>query len=184
MNLPTGPARRMRGWQAETNLWPKIASAGPKVPPSPCPTGAAGIFTHVIGLILMPGQNICVALVDDDAVFRDTLASLLELSGMAVEQYDTGEDFLAAAAEECQASCVVLDMQLGTMTGLEVAQQLPAVGFLRPVIFITGSVEASFEKQAEELGCAAFLRKPFRRDALIEAIMAATSLQDRQGQGA
>jgi FixJ family two-component response regulator len=70
------------------------------------------------------------------------------------------------------------------MTGLEVAQQLPAVGFRRPVIFITGSVEASIEKQAQELGCAAFLRKPFRRDALIEAIMAATTPQNRQGSGA
>jgi FixJ family two-component response regulator len=132
----------------------------------------------------MPVQTICVALVDDDALFRDTLASLLEMSGMAVEQYDTGEEFLAAAAEDCQAACVVIDVQLGTMTGLEVAQQLPEVGFRRPVIFMTGAVEASFEKQAQELGCAAFLRKPFRRDVLIEAIMAATTAQDRQGQGA
>lgn len=132
----------------------------------------------------MSVQNICVALVDDDAVFRDMLASLLEMSGMAVEQYDTGEEFLAAAAEDCQAACVVLDVQLGTMTGLEVAQQLPEIGFVRPVIFITGSVEERFEKQAEDLGCVAFLRKPFRRDALIEAIMAATTPQDRQGQGA
>jgi FixJ family two-component response regulator len=132
----------------------------------------------------MSVQGICVALVDDDALFRDTLASLLEMSGMAVEQYDTGEDFLAAAAGDCQAVCVVIDVQLGTMTGLELAQQLPEVGFLRPVIFMTGSVEASFEKQAQDLGCAAFLRKPFRRDALIEAILAATTSQDRQGQGA
>lgn len=129
-------------------------------------------------------QGLCIALVDDDALFRDSLASLLEMSGMSVEQYDTGEDFLAAAAEDCRAACVVLDVQLGTMTGLEVAQQLPGVGFRRPVIFMTGSVEASFEKQAEELGCAAFLRKPFRRDALIEAIMAATAPENRQGSGA
>ncbi len=132
----------------------------------------------------MSVQGICVALVDDDALFRDTLAGLLEMSGMSVEQYDTGEDFLAAAAEDCQAVCVVIDVQLGTMTGLEVAQQLPEVGFERPVIFITGSIEASLEKRAKDLGCAAFLRKPFRRDTLIEAIVAATAPQIRQGSGA
>jgi FixJ family two-component response regulator len=132
----------------------------------------------------MPVHGLCIALVDDDALFRDSLASLLELSGIAVEQYDTGEDFLAAAAEDCRAACVVIDVQLGGITGLELAGQLPEVGFHRPVILMTGSIEPSFERQAHELGCAAFLRKPFRRDALIEAIMAATASQDRPGQGA
>ncbi|HWV53019.1 response regulator transcription factor [Pseudorhodoplanes sp.] len=126
-------------------------------------------------------RPLCVALVDDDAVFRDALASLLEIAGMSVEQYDTGEDFLVAVEADCKAECVVMDVQLGGITGLEVAQQLREIDFQPPVIFMTGSVEADVEKQAEDLGCAAFLRKPFRRDALIEAIMAATALQDRQG---
>jgi two-component system response regulator FixJ len=134
--------------------------------------------------ILMSEQGICVALVDDDAVFRDALASLLEMSGMSVEQYDTGEEFLAAAAEDCQAACVVIDVDLGTMTGLELARQLPEVGFRRPIIFMTGSVEPSVQEQAEGLGCAAFLRKPFRRDALVEAIVAAASRGQRQESGA
>jgi FixJ family two-component response regulator len=184
MNLPKGPVPAPAGWQMETNLWRKIASAGAKVAPISLSIRRGRNFPASIGPILMPVQNLCVALVDDDSVFRDTLASLLEMSGMEVEQYDTGEEFLAAAAEDCQAACVVIDVQLGTMTGLEVAEQLPEVGFMRPVIFITGSVEESFARRAEELGCAAFLRKPFRRDALIEAIMAATISQDRPGQGA
>ncbi len=125
----------------------------------------------------------CVALVDDDAVFRDALAGLLEMSGMSVEQYDSGEEFLIAAAEDCKAVCVVLDVQLGGITGLEVAQKLQEAGVVSPVIFMTGSIDPKFEKQAEALGCAAFLRKPFRRDVLIAAIVAATS-QDRQGSGA
>lgn len=129
-------------------------------------------------------RSTCVALVDDDALFRDALASLLEMSGMSVEQYDSGEDFLAAA-QECEADCIVMDVQLGAMTGLEVVKQLQKAEFRRPVIFVTGSVDETFEKQAEELGCAAFLRKPFRRDALIEAIMAAMTSQDQpQGSGA
>jgi FixJ family two-component response regulator len=126
-------------------------------------------------------RPLCVALVDDDVVFRDALASLLEIAGMSVDQYDTGEDFLVAAAAGCKVGCVVMDVQLGGITGIEVAQQLRTIGFQPPVIIMTGSMEEGVEKQAEDSGCAAFLRKPFRRDALIEAIMAAATLQDRQG---
>ncbi len=126
-------------------------------------------------------RPLCIALVDDDVIFRDALAGLLEVAGMSVEQYDTGEDFLVAAASDCGAACVVMDIELGGVTGLDVAQQLRAGGFQPPVILMTGSMESSVEKQAKELGCAAFLRKPFRRDALIEAITAATALRDRPG---
>jgi FixJ family two-component response regulator len=97
----------------------------------------------------VPGTS--VALIDDDEVFREALSELLELSGLTVEQYGSGGGFLAAA-QGSTASRV-------------------------PVIFITGSADATFERQAEELGCVAYLRKPFRRDRLIEAIMAATKLK-------
>ena len=131
----------------------------------------------------MAVRGMCVALVDDDAVFRDALAGLLEMAGMSVEQYDTGEDFLFAVTEECQAVCVILDIQLGGMTGLEVAERLEEAGFDRPVIFMTGSIDEGFERRARELGCVAYLRKPFRRDALLEAIMVAAAATGGTGQG-
>lgn len=117
-----------------------------------------------------------VALVDDDAVFRDALASLLEMAGLHVEQYDSGADFLAAAAT-CTVACVVVDIQLGDITGIEMVRQLSDQDRRFPIIFMTGSNDPVFEAQAAELGCAGFLRKPFRRDRLIEAIMAATQAQ-------
>lgn len=123
-----------------------------------------------------------IALVDDDPAFRDLLANLLEMSGMVVEQYDSGTDFLAGAASS-KAACVVADIQLGDITGIEMARQLAASAFNFPIILMTGSTDPVFERQADELGCAAFLRKPFRRDVLIEAIMAATRLNAEPERG-
>jgi two-component system response regulator FixJ len=122
---------------------------------------------------VMPHSGLSVALVDDDALFRDSLANLLEMSGMTVEQYDSGEHFLSTAATS-QVDCVVLDVMLGDLSGIEVAQQLRASQPDFPVVFITGSIDPVFERQADEIDAAAFLRKPFRRETLIEAIMAAT----------
>lgn len=124
-------------------------------------------------------RGTCIALVDDDAMFRDALASLLEMSGLAVEQFDSGADFLAAATRS-KAACVVVDIQLGDITGIELVRQLTASDLHFPIILITGSADPIFEKQAEEVGCVAFLRKPFRRDLLIEAIMAATKLNSER----
>ena len=122
----------------------------------------------------MPHTGLSIALVDDDALFRDSLANLLEMAGMAVEQYDSGEHFLSAAATS-QVDCVILDVLLGDISGIEVAQQLRASRPGFPVVFITGSIDPVFERQADEIDSAAFLRKPFRRETLIEAIMAATA---------
>lgn len=113
-----------------------------------------------------------VALVDDDSLLRDALARLLEMTGMTVEQYDSGEDFLAAAATSGVA-CAVLDIQLGDLSGIAVAHRLKESDPGFPIVFITGSIDPVFEQQADEIEGAAFLRKPFLRDTLIEAIMAA-----------
>ncbi len=123
----------------------------------------------------------CVALVDDDALFRDALASLLEMAGLTVEQYDSGEEFLAAAVMETKAACIVTDFDLYTMTGMDLVRQLRQVGFDRPAVLMTGSVDPAVDEQAEELGCVAVLRKPFRRHALMAAIRAALTPVD-QGQ--
>ena len=122
----------------------------------------------------MPHSGIAIALVDDDALLRDALARLLEMSGMAVEQYHSGADFLSAAPTS-QADCVVLDVQLGDISGIAVAQELRASRPEFPIVFITGSMDPVFERQADEIDSAAFLRKPFLRDTLVEAIMAATA---------
>lgn len=122
----------------------------------------------------MPHTGLSIALVDDDALFRDSLANLLEMAGMAVEQYDSAEHFLSSGATG-HVDCVVLDVLLGDLSGIEVAQQVRASQPDFPVVFITGSIDPVFERQADGIDSAAFLRKPFRRETLIEAIMAATA---------
>jgi FixJ family two-component response regulator len=113
-----------------------------------------------------------IALVDDDALLRDALARLLEMTGMTVEQYVSGEDFLAAAATS-GAACAVLDIQLGDLSGIAVAHRLKESDPHFPIVFITGSIDPVFEQQADAIEGAAFLRKPFLRDTLIDAIKAA-----------
>jgi FixJ family two-component response regulator len=125
--------------------------------------------------VFMSIQGISVALIDDDELLRESLGDLLELAGLVVEQYASGEAFVAAAAQS-KAACLIVDIQLGDMTGIEMVRHLSASDLYFPVIFMTGSTDAVFEGQADEVGCAAFLRKPFRRDMLIEAIMVATKL--------
>lgn len=119
-----------------------------------------------------------IALVDDDALLRNALSRLLEMTGMAVGQFTSGEDFLAAAATS-QADCVVLDVQLGDRSGIAVAQQLRSSDPLFPIVFITGSIDPVFEQQADEIAGASFLRKPFLRDTLIDAIMGAIAYREK-----
>ncbi len=128
----------------------------------------------------LPHSGTSVALIDDDRLLRDALARLLEMTGMSVEQYESGEQFLAAA-ETSRADCVVIDVQLGDMSGIEVARQLQESEPGFPIVFITGSIDPVFEQQADEIAGAAFLRKPFLRDTLIEAIMASMAAREKAG---
>lgn len=111
-----------------------------------------------------------VAIIDDDPGLRDALAALLDAFGYRVEVYASGEDFRNAAMKS-DADCLVVDIQLGDMTGVELGHQLSAAGLAFPMIFMTGSDEPRFRKQATELGCAAYLQKPFPPNQLVKAIV-------------
>jgi FixJ family two-component response regulator len=117
-----------------------------------------------------------VAIVDDDCV-RTAVAELAELAGYATELYASAEAFLARARES-GAACLVLDIQLGGMTGLALGRQLFALGLPFPIIFVSGSEEPAHRREATELGCVAFLRKPFRAEHLHESI--AQALEQRR----
>jgi CheY-like chemotaxis protein len=91
------------------------------------------------------------------------------MTGMTVEQYDSGEEFLDAASTS-PADCVVLDVQLGDLSGIAVAQRLQEIEPQFPIVFITGSIDPVFEQQADEIAGAAFLRKPFLPKKLLKTI--------------
>jgi FixJ family two-component response regulator len=110
-----------------------------------------------------------VAVVDDDPEMRASLATLLDAVGYCAETYDSAETFLTCAST-CKACCLVIDINLGDITGVELAHQLCADGLKWPIIFMSGLDDAAIKIQASALEPIAFLQKPFRANDLIDAI--------------
>jgi FixJ family two-component response regulator len=110
-----------------------------------------------------------VAVVDDDPEMRASLATLLDALGYRAETYDSAETFLTCAST-CSASCLVIDINLGDITGVELVHQLLADGLKWPIIFMSGHDDAAIKNQASAFDPIAFLLKPFRANDLIDAI--------------
>ena len=99
-------------------------------------------------------------------------AALLSAFGYGTETFDSAEAFLIAAATS-QASCLVTDIQLGDISGIELAHQLKADGYKYPTIFITALDDEWIRSKVAAAGGIALLTKPFPSNALIEAIVKA-----------
>ena len=120
----------------------------------------------------MPMPRKLVAVVDDDTIMLRTLDRLLNVSGFTTETYCSGESLLAGSACS-RATCLVLDIHLEGMSGIELSRQLAASGSKLPVIFMTAFDDDATREAAMEAGCVAFLHKPFPASSLIAAIEAA-----------
>jgi len=101
-----------------------------------------------------------VYIVDDDEAMRDSLAWLLESQGFAVDPYASAEDFLAAFRDG-MTGCVVLDVRMPGMSGLEMYEKLNARHCTLPVIFITGHGDVPMAVSALKKGAVDFIEKPF-----------------------
>jgi CheY-like chemotaxis protein len=110
-----------------------------------------------------------IAVADDDPGARKSLARLLSVFGYHVELFASAEEFQSAALTS-KATCLVVDFNLGDVSGLELARWLSAAGFDMPIIFITGSANDTVRTQCMEFGCVAFLQKPFLASLLMEAL--------------
>ena len=121
----------------------------------------------------MATQRNVIAIIDDDPGIRDALEHMLSAFGYRTEIYASAEEFIRAAITT-EASCLVVDIQLGDLSGIELGRHLAATGFAFPIIFITGSLEETHRRQAMDFGCIAYLTKPFPAKQLIEAITKAT----------
>ncbi len=118
----------------------------------------------------------CVAVIEDDADARTSLGRVLRASGFDVRGYASAEDFLSSGLLE--PLCLLLDIQLVGMSGLELLRELRNVGSPIPVIVLTASEDADSRSEAEELGCIAYLRKPFQGRALVALVR--TLARERQ----
>jgi FixJ family two-component response regulator len=110
-----------------------------------------------------------VIVVDDDPVILRAVQRLLQAHGFETEVFNSVEGFLEGA-HLGEATCLVLDVHLQHMSGVELRRQLTRSGYSLPVIFITAAESEATRKAALEAGCVAYLHKPFPSDLLIEAI--------------
>lgn len=124
-----------------------------------------------------------VFVVDDDAAVRDSLTLLLETAGLAVEAYDSAESFLAALSPG-RSGCLVLDMRMSGMGGLELQAELARREILLPIIFLTAHGDIPMTVRAMKAGAADFLTKPVDGATLIDRIHAALARAraDREGE--
>ena len=110
-----------------------------------------------------------VYVVDDDEAMRDSLRWLLESTGYRVTAYSTAERFLSAYKPGV-ASCVVLDVRMPGLSGLELQQELNRRGEMLPIIFVTGHGDVPMAVDALKSGAFHFLEKPFKGERLLELV--------------
>jgi len=120
-----------------------------------------------------------VCIVDDDADVRDSLHSLLRAAGYDVKAFASPQEFVACDAADA-AACLVLDVRLGDVNGLDFQQELLENGTLIPVILISGHGDIPMTVRAMRAGAVTFLTKPFDDEAMLTAIDEAM-VRDREG---
>ena len=113
-----------------------------------------------------------VFVVDDDAPMRESLTNLLRSVGLRVEAFASAQEFLRSTRPDVPG-CLVLDVRLPGLSGLDLQQRLAEVDLDIPIIFITGHGDIPMTVQAMKAGAVAFLPKPFRDQELLDAIQQA-----------
>ncbi|MGA7809917.1 response regulator transcription factor [Bradyrhizobium sp.] len=128
-----------------------------------------------------PSERPIVHVVDDDASMREALESLFDSMGLETHTYGTAREFLAAGAED-RPSCIVIDIRLPDMNGLDFQAQLTEMGIRLPVVMMTGYGDIPMSVRAMRRGAVDFLSKPFHDQDMLDAVMAAIA-RDRQRRG-
>lgn len=115
-----------------------------------------------------------IHLVDDDAAFRRSMVFLLESMGWPVQAHASAADYLDAGLPALeQTGCLLLDVRMPGMSGLELQQALIARGCRLPIVFITGHGDVELAVQAMKRGAFDFLEKPFKDQRLLDVVSAA-----------
>jgi two-component system response regulator FixJ len=124
----------------------------------------------------MPGEAV-VHIIDDDDAVRDSLSFLLGAAGLAITAYDSATAFVARLPSVA-AGCIVTDIRMPGLSGVDLLKRLKQEGIRMPVIVITGHGDVPLAVEAMKLGAFEFLEKPFDDDHLLAAIRSAL---DRYG---
>ncbi len=110
-----------------------------------------------------------IFVIDDDVAVQDSLKALLESADLNVETYGSGADFFADHDQHC-LGCIVLDLDLPVMSGLEILEALVSRKSKMPVIIITGRADQATRERSLRTGAVALLEKPMRGEHLLNAI--------------
>jgi FixJ family two-component response regulator len=110
-----------------------------------------------------------VFIIDDDHGMRQSIQDLAESVGLQAESFATGQEFLSSKRTS-SPGCLVLDVRLPQMSGLDFQRQLAETGVQIPIIFITGHGDVPMSVKAMKSGAVEFLTKPFRNQDLLDAI--------------
>ncbi len=113
-----------------------------------------------------------IAVVDDNSSMLQSLIRLLSAHGFRVQAFASAELFLDGI-EKCEAECLILDVHLGGMSGIDLQRHLIATGRDLPVVVMTAIDNETTREAAFDAGCIAYLRKPFLAKLLIDAINSA-----------
>ena len=117
----------------------------------------------------MAREPFTVYVVDDDESIRRALKRLLRSAGYHAVTFNSAEEFMEAASWR-EEGCLVLDIRLPGMTGLDLQEKLAASGAKYPVIFMTAHDNPQWRDRAKKAGAVAYLRKPFEEESLLDAI--------------
>jgi two-component system response regulator FixJ len=126
----------------------------------------------------MPSENAVVHVIDDDEAMRQSLAFLLEAVGMEVQTYESAVAFLEVAPA-VKAGCVITDVRMPGLSGVELLRQLRERKLGIPVIVITGHGDVPLAVEAMKIGAMDFLEKPFDDEALLASVRSALNQLDQ-----
>jgi FixJ family two-component response regulator len=118
------------------------------------------------------GKAKVVAIVDDDDLMRTALQGLLKSAGLLAQAFASADEFLGSGHQH-DTACLITDIRMPGMSGLELQAQLNADHCRIPTIFITAHGDAKMRMQAIRAGAVEFLAKPFDDEALLESVRAA-----------
>ena len=121
-------------------------------------------------------QIALISIVDDDESVREAIDSLMKSVGYSTKVFPSAGDFLNSGYLD-STGCLILDVQLPGMSGLELQNHLKASNSRVPIVFISAHCNAEARTRAVEAGAVGFLQKPFSEDALLNAISASLEIQ-------
>jgi two-component system, LuxR family, response regulator FixJ len=125
----------------------------------------------------MPPESVVVHVIDDDEAVRESLAFLLRANAIEVRTYESGTVFLGVVPQ-LKSGCVVTDVRMPEISGIELLRRLKELKSSLPVIVITGHGDVPLAVEAMKFGAVDFLEKPFDDEILLAAVRSALNRQD------